>query len=280
MAAESSHEHYRLTHTAPIVKGWDMTKALTVTNLVKVYGGEGLRSKTQALNGVSFEIEQGEFTAIMGPSGSGKSTLLNCIATIDKPTSGSIVIDGADAAHMRSKDLARFRRERLGFIFQDSNLLDTLTCRENIALPLTIGHANVARIEAAVEAIAYGLKVEKVLDKYPYQISGGQRQRVAACRALVANPALVLADEPTGALDSKNSRTLLERFEALNLQQDATILMVTHDSFAASFCRRVLFIRDGQLFTEIRRGDMSRRDFFDRIMEVVATIGGGEDHVA
>lgn len=215
----------------------------------------------------------------MGPSGSGKSTLLNCIATIDRATSGEVVIDGTDVTHMRAKELAKFRRTQLGFIFQDSNLLDTLTCRENIALPLTIARTPVAAINARVDAISRALGVSKVLDKYPYQVSGGQMQRVAACRAMVSDPALVLADEPTGALDSKNSRLLLERFQALNSQIDSTILMVTHDSFAASFCQRVLFIRDGRLFTELRRGDLQRRDFFDRIMEVITTIGGGDEDV-
>ncbi|MGI6229843.1 MAG: ABC transporter ATP-binding protein [Tractidigestivibacter sp.] len=254
-----------------------MESILTVSKLVKVYGGTSAANATRALDGISFGVEKGELVAIMGPSGSGKSTLLNCVATIDRPTSGSVLIGGVDASHMRARELAQFRREQLGFIFQDSNLLDTLTCRENIALPLTIGRTPAAEVDERVERIAGSLGVTKVLEKYPYQVSGGQKQRVAACRAMVAGPTLVLADEPTGALDSKNSRVLLERFETMNQQAGVTILMVTHDSFAASFCQRVLFIRDGRLFTEIRRGDSSRREFFDRIMEVVATIGGGED---
>lgn len=255
-----------------------MNKALEVVNVEKVYGGR-LGSATPALDGVSFSVERGEYVAIMGPSGSGKTTLLNCIATIDRPTAGSVLIDGVDATHMRSKQLAAFRREQLGFIFQDSNLLDTLTCRENIALPLTIAHVDPAQVDGRVERMAQALGVVEVLDKFPYQASGGQRQRVAACRAMVTSPTLVLADEPTGALDSKNSKLLLERFDALNEQLDATILMVTHDSFAASYCRRVLFIQDGRIFTELRRGDLVRSAFFDQIMDVVATIGGGQGDV-
>lgn len=252
-----------------------MNKALEVVNVEKVYGGT-FGNATRALDGVSFVIERGEYVAIMGPSGSGKTTLLNCIATIDRPTAGSVRIDGVDVTHMRAKQLSAFRREQLGFIFQDSNLLDTLTCRENIALPLTIAYVSPAEIGRRVARIAQTLGVIEVLDKFPYQASGGQRQRVAACRAMVTNPTLVLADEPTGALDSKNSKLLLERFDALNEQLDATILIVTHDTFVASYCRRVLFIRDGRIFTELRRGDLPRRDFFDQIMGVVAAIGGGQ----
>ncbi len=255
-----------------------MEKVLTVHNLEKVYGSVA-GSATRALDGLSFDVERGEYVAIMGPSGSGKSTLLNCIATIDRPTAGSVIINGADVTTMHAKELSAFRRDELGFIFQDSNLLDTLTCRENISLPLTIAGVPAKQIISRVNAIAEALGVVKVLEKYPYQVSGGQKQRVAACRAMVGDPTLVLADEPTGALDSKNSRVLLERFEALNTQLNATILMVTHDSFAASYCKRVLFIRDGRIFTELRRGTANRRQFFDQIMDVVATIGGGADDV-
>ncbi|MCH3967486.1 MAG: ABC transporter ATP-binding protein [Atopobiaceae bacterium] len=255
-----------------------MSKVLQVSNVEKLYGG-GRGSTTQALAGVSFDVEKGDYVAIMGPSGSGKTTLLNCIATIDRPTSGTILIDGADVCRLRSRELAAFRRDQLGFIFQDSNLLDTLTCRENVALPLTIAGAHARSIDPAVEAIAGQLGVADVLEKYPYQVSGGQKQRVAASRAMVSNPTLVLADEPTGALDSKNAKLLLECFDDLNEKLGATILMVTHDSFAASYCRRVLFIRDGKLFTELTRGDMPRRQFFDRIMQVVAMIGGEQEDV-
>ena len=253
-----------------------MTNVLEVRNLEKVYGS-GRGSTTQALAGVSFSVATGETVAIMGPSGSGKTTLLNCIATIDRPTSGEVIVNGQDVAALRQRQLAAFRRTELGFIFQDSNLLDTLTCFENIALPLTISRVRPAEIKTSVETVATTLGVAELLDKYPYQVSGGQAQRVAAARAIVANPSLVLADEPTGTLDSKNSQILLECFESLNQRFDSTILMVTHDAFAASFCHRVLFIRDGRLFTELRRGDKGRHDFFDDVMRVVAVIGGGAD---
>lgn len=248
---------------------------LKVNNVEKTYGSKG--GATRALNGVSFAVERGEFTAIMGPSGSGKSTLLNCIATIDRPTAGSIMVDGADTARLSALKLADFRREKLGFIFQDANLLDMLTGRENIVLPLSIGRVPVDALQGRVEETARALGVTDVLDRYPYQMSGGQRQRVAAARAIVTRPALVLADEPTGALDSKNTKILLESLESLNRDLGSTILMVTHDEAAASYCQRVLFIRDGRLFTQVRRGDASRREFFDQIMSVVATIGGADD---
>lgn len=248
---------------------------LQMTDVRKVYGGRG--ATTRALDGVSLSVSRGEFVAIMGPSGSGKSTLLNCIATIDTPTSGTIRIAGTDTSTISRRKLADFRRTQLGFIFQDSNLLDTLTARENIALPLTIGRVPAQKVLALVEAVASTLGVSEVLDKYPYQMSGGQRQRVAAARALVTKPHLVLADEPTGALDSKNAKLLLESLEALNRSKRATVLMVTHDETAASYCQRVLFIRDGRLFTELLRGNSSRRDFFEKIMQVVAVEGGVSD---
>ena len=245
---------------------------LSVRNLEKVYGGRG--AQTRALDDVSLDVERGEFVAIMGASGSGKSTLLNCVSTIDSATSGRILVDGADVSSMRGRDLARFRRARLGFVFQDSNLLDTLTARENVALPLTISRVAAGETLSRVEGVARRLGIEKCLDKYPYQLSGGQQQRVAAARALVTRPSLIMADEPTGALDSKSARLLLECLEQLNRELSATVLMVTHDSFAASYTGRVVFIRDGRVFTELRRGDMGRREFFDRIMQVVAMMGG------
>ena len=245
---------------------------LKVEHLEKVYGVRG--NVTRALNDVTFTVERGEFVGIMGASGSGKSTLLNCVSTIDAPTSGKVVIGGTDVTAMKSSQLARFRRDELGFIFQDSNLLDTLTGRENVALPLTIARTSPEEIKTRVQDVAARLSVSQVLDKYPYQMSGGQQQRVAACRALVGDPTLIMADEPTGALDSKSARMLLESLEALNRRLKATVLMVTHDSFAASYTSRVLFIRDGKIFTELRRGDAPRREFFDRIMEVVAVMGG------
>ena len=245
---------------------------LEVNHVEKVYGSRN--NVTRALADVSFAVDKGEFVGIMGASGSGKSTLLNCVSTIDTVTSGSVVINGADVTRMKHAKLTRFRREQLGFIFQDSNLLDTLTACENIALPLTIARVPAKETLARVEQVARRLDIAGVLDKYPYQMSGGQQQRVAAARALVTDPAIILADEPTGALDSKNARLLLESIEAMNHQYQATVLMVTHDSFAASYTSRVLFIRDGRIFTELRRGDSPRREFFDRIMEVVAIMGG------
>ena len=248
------------------------TPVLEVAHLEKVYGALG--NVTRALNDASFTVNRGEFVGIMGASGSGKSTLLNCVSTIDSATSGTIRINGQDVTRMKQAKLSQFRREELGFIFQDSNLLDTLTARENIALPLTIVRTNSAEISTRVQDVAARLSISQVLDKYPYQMSGGQQQRVAAARALVTDPTMIMADEPTGALDSKSARLLLESLEALNRRLRATVLMVTHDSFAASYTSRVLFIRDGKIFTELRRGDTDRREFFDRIMEVVAMMGG------
>lgn len=248
------------------------TPVLEVAHLEKVYGALG--NVTRALNDVSFTVNRGEFVGIMGASGSGKSTLLNCVSTIDSATSGTIRINGQDVTRMKQAKLSQFRREELGFIFQDSNLLDTLTARENIALPLTIARTTSAEISTRVQDVAARLSISQVLDKYPYQMSGGQQQRVAAARALVTDPTMIMADEPTGALDSKSARLLLESLEALNRRLRATVLMVTHDSFAASYTSRVLFIRDGKIFTELRRGDTDRREFFDRIMEVVAMMGG------
>ena len=254
-----------------------MEPILTVTHLQKYYGARS--SVTRAIDDLSFSVQQGEFVGIMGASGSGKTTLLNCIATIDRPTAGHIVVDGADITAMKSKALSKFRRERLGFIFQDCNLLDTLTAFENIALALTILRTPAGEIEPRVKETARLLEIEGCLSKYPSQLSGGQRQRVAAARAIITRPALVLADEPTGALDSKASRLLLDRFEALNREQQATILMVTHDAFTASYCHRILFIKDGRPFTELIRGEDSRKDFFTRIIQVVTLLGGDDRDV-
>ena len=249
-----------------------MAAVLEVRNLEKVYAGRG--ASTRALAGVSLSAEKGDFVGIMGASGSGKTTLLNCIATIDAPTSGTVFINGQDVTKLKSRALADFRREELGFVFQNSNLLDTLTCRENIALPLTIGRISADETLVRVQEMAARLNISDVLDKYPFQLSGGQQQRVAAARALVTNPKLVMADEPTGALDSKNARMLLENFENLNRTYNTTVLMVTHDGYAASYTNRVLFIRDGRIFTELRRGDEPRQAFFNKIMDVVAIMGG------
>ena len=250
-----------------------MPEILTVTDLKKVYGKGG--SLTRALDGVSLSLEAGEFVGVMGPSGSGKTTLLNCVSTIDRPSAGSIVIDGRELTRLKGKELAKFRRERLGFIFQDCNLLDTLTTYENIALSLSIIRAPAQKIDRRVREMADLLDIADCLDKYPYQMSGGQQQRCAAARAMVTHPALVLADEPTGALDSKSSQLLLDRLDELNMELGATILMVTHDAFTASCCRRVVFLRDGKLFLELHRGKDSRKAFFQKIIQVVTEMGGG-----
>lgn len=244
---------------------------LSVRDVQKVYGSR--EAITRALDDVSFDICEGEFVGVMGPSGSGKSTLLNCISTIDAVTSGSIILNGRDITQLRSRQLSKFRRDDLGFIFQDANLLDTLTGFENIALALTIKGEKADSVRAKVDRTADLLGVADVLQKYPRQMSGGQRQRVAAARAIVADPKLVLADEPTGALDSRNAAVLLETlrfYEKLH----ATIMMVTHDAVAASYADRILFIKDGKLFNELRRGDDDRTDFYQRILEVQAFLSG------
>ena len=250
-----------------------MAEILTVTDLRRVYGKGGAAAR--ALDGVSLSLEAGEFVGVMGPSGSGKTTLLNCVSTIDRPTSGSIVIDGQELTRLKGRELAKFRRERLGFIFQDCNLLDTLTAYENIALSLSIIRAPAQRIDRRVREMADFLGIADCLNKYPYQMSGGQQQRCAAARAMVTHPALVLADEPTGALDSKSSQLLLDRLEELNMELGATILMVTHNAFTASCCQRVVFLRDGQLYLELRRGGDSRKAFFQKIIQAVTGMGGG-----
>ena len=244
---------------------------LEVHNVEKLYGKKD--SLTKALDNLNFSVSQGEFVAIMGPSGSGKTTLLNCVSTIDTVNSGSITLAGTDVTKLKGKKLSDFRRDNLGFIFQDFNLLDTLTAYENIALALSIQKVPHARIDAAVRSVAEQLGITEVLDKYPYQMSGGQKQRVASARAVITQPKIVLADEPTGALDSKSARMLLERLTELN-QRGATILMVTHDSFSASYASRVVFLKDGKLFHEINRGIDSRKVFFDKIMHVVTMLGG------
>lgn len=245
---------------------------LSVRDVQKVYGSR--EAITRALDDVSFDIREGEFVGVMGPSGSGKSTLLNCISTIDTVTSGSIILNGRDITQLRSRQLSKFRRDDLGFIFQDANLLDTLTGFENIALALTIKGEKADSVRAKVDRTADLLGVADVLQKYPRQMSGGQRQRVAAARAIVADPKLVLADEPTGALDSRNAAVLLETLEVLNEKLHATIMMVTHDAVAASYADRILFIKDGKLFNELRRGDDDRTDFYQRILEVQAFLSG------
>lgn len=254
-----------------------MTPILEVANIEKYYGNKG--NLTKAVDHVSFQVEQGEFIGIMGPSGSGKTTLLNCIATIDTVTSGHILINNKDITTLKKNSLSRFRREELGFIFQDFNLLDTLTAYENIALALTIQKKKPSIIKKQVMNVAQKLDIIDVLKKYPYQLSGGQKQRVASARALVTNPSLILADEPTGALDSKSSRALLDSIEKLNEEYDATILMVTHDAFTASYAKRILFIKDGRIFNELIRGNDTRKAFFNRIIEVETLLGGDSTNV-
>ena len=254
-----------------------MEPILSVEHLRRDYGGRG--SVTHAVDDVSFSVERGEFVGIMGASGSGKSTLLNCIATIDTPTAGHIRVEGQDVTALKGRSLSRFRRERLGFVFQDCNLLDTLTAFENIALALTIRGTPAGEIEGRVKETAELLGITDCLNKYPYQMPGGQRQGTAAARAIITDPALVLADEPTGALDSRSAKLLLDRFEALNREGRATILMVTHDAFTASYCRRILFLQDGAVLTQLERGGQSRRAFFQQIIGVVTRLGGDQSDV-
>ncbi|MBS7130414.1 ABC transporter ATP-binding protein [Clostridium paraputrificum] len=255
-----------------------MKEILQVKDIEKYYGNKG--NVTKAINNISFNVEEGEFVGIMGPSGSGKTTLLNCISTVDNVTTGNIKINGKEITKLKSKSIEKFRREELGFIFQDFNLLDTLTAFENIALALTIQEGKKAKnIRDRVLEVAKKLDIEEVLSKFPYEMSGGQKQRVAAARAIITNPSLILADEPTGALDSKASRLLLDSFEKLNEEMKATILMVTHDAFTASYAHRILFIKDGRVFNELIRGNDSRKEFFNRIIEVVTLLGGDTNNV-
>ena len=245
---------------------------LKIDHIEKYYGSKSVLTK--AIDDISLNVNEGEFVAVMGASGSGKTTLLNCISTIDRVTSGHILLENTDITTLKGKELNRFRREKLGFIFQDFNLLDTLTAYENIALALSIQKKPAAEIDKAVKKVAEQLGISEVLQKYPYQMSGGQKQRVASARAIVTDPKLILADEPTGALDSKSAKLLLERFRYLNTECGATIIMVTHDSFTASYAGRAIFIKDGKIFNELNRGSDSRKQFFDRIIDVVTLLGG------
>ncbi|GIO22114.1 ABC transporter ATP-binding protein [Oceanobacillus sp. J11TS1] len=255
-----------------------MEHLLKVESVEKIYG-KGANT-FQALEDISFAIDHGEFVGVMGPSGAGKSTLLNVLATIDTPTKGDIYVEEDNIAKMKEDKLADFRRDHLGFIFQDYNLLDSLTVRENILLPLAIAKQPAKEIEEKVNTISRSFGIEGLLDKYPYQISGGQKQRTASCRALVSNPKLIFADEPTGALDSKSATDLLESLSSLNEEHETTIMMVTHDAYAASFCRRILFIKDGRLSKELIRGMHTRKEFFQMILDELAELGGdGNDLV-
>ena len=253
------------------------SEVLKVSNIEKYYGSKN--NITKAINNISFTVEEGEFIGVMGASGSGKTTLLNCISTIDRVSSGHIYIRNKDITKLNSKKIAKFRREELGFIFQDFNLLDTLTCYENIALALTISRVNHKEIDTRVKDVANKLGIEEILNKYPYEVSGGQKQRVACARAIITKPSLVLADEPTGALDSKSAKMLLESLEHLNTEINATIMMVTHDAFTASYASRILFIKDGKIFNKLVRGNDSRKDFFNKIIEVVTLLGGDQRDV-
>lgn len=248
---------------------------LKVEHVVKIYGSKN--NVTHALNDISFEIEKGDYVGIMGASGSGKTTLLNCLSTVDKITKGRILLENQDISQLRGNQLAQFRKQNLGFIFQDYNLLDTLTARENIALALTINKVAVPELLQRVEFVAKALNIETILDKYPSQLSGGQQQRVAAARAIVTNPKLVFADEPTGALDSKSASLLLDSFTKLNRELGVSILLVSHDAYVASHCNRVIFIKDGQIFNILEKGDQTRKQFFDRIIEVISILGGNTD---
>ena len=254
-----------------------MKNILKVEKIEKYYGNKD--NITKAIDNISFRVDKGEFVGIMGPSGSGKTTLLNCISTIDTVTTGNIIINDKDITKMKSKQLENFRKVELGFIFQDFNLLDTLTAYENIALALTIQGVKTSEVDNKIKKVAENLGIIEVLNKYPYQMSGGQKQRVASARAIVTSPSLILADEPTGALDSKSSRLLLDSFEKLNKDLQATILMVTHDAFTASYAHRILFIKDGKVFNELVRGNDTRREFFNRIIEVVTLLGGDVENV-
>lgn len=249
-----------------------MNQILKLQHIEKYYGNKG--NLTKAIDDISFEVQSGEFIAIMGASGSGKTTLLNCISTIDTVSAGHIFLKDTDITEIKEKELARFRRENLGFIFQDFNLLDTLTISENIAMALTINKVPVEEIDPRVKQMAEKLDIKSILDKFPYQVSGGQKQRCACARAMINNPKLILADEPTGALDSRSAQTLLTTVQTMNQELEATILMVTHDAFTASYAKRILFLKDGQIFTEILRGEQTRKQLFGKILDVMTLLGG------
>lgn len=249
-----------------------MNEVLKLEHIQKYYGnGENV---TKAIQDISFSVQEGEFVGIMGASGSGKTTLLNCVSTIDTVSAGHIYLDGTDVTEINEKQIARFRRENLGFVFQDFNLLDTLTISENIAMALTINKVPAGEIDGRVRKMAEKLNIMDILDKYPYQVSGGQKQRCACARAIINSPKLLLADEPTGALDSHSSQMLLSTIQSINEMLGATILMVTHDAFSASYANRILFLRDGTIFTEIRKGNDPRRTFFNKILDVLTMMGG------
>ena len=256
-----------------------METILRVESLKKHYGKEP--NITKALDGISFQVVKGEFLGIMGSSGSGKTTLLNCLATIIKPTDGSIQMQGKDLGQLKGNHLADYRGKEIGYLFQNFELLDNLTAKENILLPLSLHNVEANESKLRLELLAQYLDISELLDKFPSQLSGGQRQRVAAARALILDPKIVFADEPTGALDSKNATILMQKLSEMNQVEETTILMVTHDSVAASFCNRILFIQDGKLFHEIRRDypRESQEDFYHRILKVMSALAGGDGNV-
>lgn len=249
---------------------------LAAKDIVKIYGELAGEGATNALGGVSFQLNKGDFIAIMGPSGSGKTTLLNILSGLDKPTSGEVVMDGKVINSLNGEQLAVFRRKQLGFVFQDFNLLDSLTVKENIVVPMVLEKKTAAEMEERVQELAALFGIEEILNKYPYQISGGQQQRTAVSRALVNHPGLIFADEPTGNLDSKSSTVIMECFEKIVQELSATVLLVTHDVFAASYCRKVIFIKDGLIHSSIDRKG-SRKDFLNQIMDNLAILGGRTD---
>lgn len=252
-----------------------MDTIIKVCDVEKFYGNKD--TITKAVNRISFEVEKGEFTAIMGASGSGKTTLLNLLATVDQVTSGHIFYDNMDITTLKEEEVAKFRKENLGFVFQDFNLLDTLTLEENVILAMTLHKKKKQEIQQTVASVMRALGIWEYRKKFPYQVSGGQKQRCACARALVNHPKLILADEPTGALDSRSARMLLETFRMMNVQFGATILMVTHDAFSASYCKRILFLKDGAIFHQLNRGKQDRRTFLNQILDVLSLTGGDLD---
>ena len=254
-----------------------MDKILEVNKIEKYYGNKA--NLTKAIDNISFSVNKGEFVGIMGASGSGKSTLLNCISTIDRVTSGHILINGEDITKLRGNKLNKFRREELGFIFQDFNLLDTLTAYENIAIALSIQKVKADEIQRRVNEISEKLGIKNILEKYPYQVSGGQKQRCACSRAIINRPKIILADEPTGSLDSKSAKQLLEIMEDMNKNMKATILMVTHDPLSASYCSKILFVKDGKIFNKIEKGEKQTKEFYNEILDVLALLGGDQRNV-
>lgn len=249
-------------------EGETLATIIQTKNLSKSYG------KTQVLKNIDLKIEQGEFTAIMGPSGSGKTTLMNTLSTIDTFNGGNVWIEGKSLLDMKRASLREFRQKRMGFIFQDYNLLDTLTVKENILLPLSLQKTSIVEMEQRLAKLVETLNIESILDHYPSEISGGQKQRTAAARAIITNPAIVFADEPTGALDSRSATQLLEQMQLLNQSFKTTVLMITHDPYAASYCRRVIFLRDGRIVNEMFKGEQKEQEFFDRILMIQSALGG------